>query len=374
MKDRIAVLHLRSSVAAGGGPEKTIYNTGRFINHQRFLYLVVYLTKKSQPSEIAQKGKDEGLTYFQLPGVKFFDVRQFREIMRIIRTYRVQILHCHDPKTDFYGVLLKVFFPNLKLISTLHGWIHRTWESNLYKRIDIWTLKRFNSVIAVSKTIERIAESYGIKRVSLIYNAIDIDEWRPKYHCTNLFTLHDPQAFLVGYVGRISTEKGPIDFVKVAYKVLQNDSHCEFIVAGEGPEMEAMKNLALKLDIITHFHFLGHVKSEDLYSIYQKLDLLLVTSITEGLPNNILEAFAMYVPVVATRIGGISEIVDDGYNGLLATPGDVSELANLVLKIKNNKELSDSFKNRGRLIIEEKFSFDVRVKKIEELYITISQK
>ena len=370
MPDRIAVLHLRASSGSGGGPEKTILKTGQLINAHKFLYLIAYLKKKDADlSPVSQRSKKEGLSYFEFSGRRFIDPTQLWEIARLIRKYGVHILHCHDPKTDFYGVLLRTLFPKLIIASTMHGWIKRTRKSAFYIILDIWLLRRFHAVITVSKNLEQTAKDYGIVRTYLIYNAIDTDEWQPTYPSDPaIFTPKDPRSFIVGYTGRISKEKGPFNFIRVANRILQQDKHCEFVVAGEGPQLEAMQKLAEQMGIMQQFHFLGHVEGFSMYSLYQKFDLLISTSSTEGLPNNLLEACAMFVPVIATKVGGVGELIENGYNGFLTEDGDIEALAQQALTLKKNQELAEKFRRNAREVVERKFSLSESVHRLEEVY------
>ena len=370
MPDRIAVLHLRSSSGNGGGPEKTILKTGYLINRHRFLYLIAWLKKReAHLSPISQRAEKAGLNYIELAGRRFIDIVQLRDIIKLIKKYHVLILHCHDPKTDFYGILLKILFPRLILLSTVHGWIKRSVKSRLYNLLDIWLLKKFHGVIAVSEKLEQKLQDCGIEQTYLIHNAIDTDEWQPKYpKYSALFRPMDPRSFLIGYIGRISKEKGPFDFIRVAERVLQQDNFCEFVVAGDGPQIQAVKNLAEDLGIMRQIHFLGQVEGPDIYSLYQRLDLLLSTSSTEGLPNNLLEAGAMFVPVIATKVGGVGELVEDGYNGFLSEEGDIQSLAQQVLTLKRDQELAKKFKVHGREVVCKKFSSIERVHRLEEVY------
>jgi glycosyltransferase involved in cell wall biosynthesis len=378
MEDRIVVLHLRAASDSGGGPEKTIYNTGRFIDSKRFLYLIAYLKKNSSDlSLISQNITKAGLNYFEFAGGSFIDRKQLSQIVHLVRKHGVQIIHSHDPKTDFYGLLLKLRFPKLKLVSTMHGWIHRTWKSAFYNKLDMYVLRCFHIVIAVSGSIEKTAKRFGLSNTCLIYNAVDTNEWKPvcpaKYPKILQTIPRNSQSFVVGYVGRLSKEKGPMDFIKTAQKILKKDINCEFVVAGDGPEMEAMKGLAEATGIIGKVHFLGHVNRDDMISVYQKLNLLLSTSKTEGFPNNILEALAMSVPVVSTNVGGVNEIITNDYNGLLAEKDNIDKLTIHVTRIKNDKALADRLIKHGRLTAENKFSFDARVNKLEKLYQNLIQ-
>lgn len=374
--EKIVVMHLRSSSGSGGGPEKTIYKTALFLDSTRFLYLVVYLKKRNDELTISRKAAEAGLNYYELTGRSFIDIKQIVQLAKIIRLNKVQILHCHDPKTDFYGYILNICFPSLAIISTIHGWIKRSGKSLFYISLDKFLLRYFDAVIAVSSDMKRAANLSGIKNTRLIHNAIDINEWDPaKSTPRSLLFQKNPNSFVVGYVGRLSKEKGALDFVMVSQKVLEEaiaGELIEFLVAGEGPEIGAMKTLAADFGILDHYTFLGQVDSKAMVSLYREIDVLLSTSYSEGLPNNLLEAGAMYVPVVATDVGGVSDIISDRFNGLLSAPGDIRTLASHVMAIKRDKNLADMLKANGRLIVTEKFSFSARVKKIEALYKSIA--
>ena len=340
----------------------------------RHYNLRIIILRFSDLSPISQMAKEAGLNYFEFSGRRLIDMAQIWNIIKLIKKHQVHILHCHDPKTDFFGMLLKLLFPKLILITTMHGLFKTTKKSAFYIVVDFCALKMFHNVITVSKKLEQTVKKYGISRTHLIHNAIDAEEWQPIYPPDpDLFTPKDPNSFIIGYSGRISKEKGPLDFVRVAHIVLQNNNHCEFVVAGEGPLTESMQDLARKLGIIQKFHFLGQVKSSRMYSLYQKLDLLLSTSHTEGFPNNILEASAMFVPVVATKVGGVGEVIENGYNGFLSDKGDVHSLAQQVLTLKRNQELAEQFRCRGREVVTKRFSFSERAHRLEEVYEELTQ-
>jgi glycosyltransferase involved in cell wall biosynthesis len=370
MPDKVVILHLRHSEGAGGGPETGISNSASFIDSDKFSPIVVYLRKpKEDISPISDRLRQRKINYFEFPGMRFFSLNQFLNIVKLIRRYQVHIIHCHDPKTDFYGYLLKFLFPKLIFISTIHGWIERSYKGTFYNRLDRYVLRSFTVVIAVSQNIEQVARKHRITNTHLIHNAIDINKWQPmKQDCSSEGLTKDSRPFSIGFVGRISKEKGPIDFVRIAHKVLGYAADCKFIIAGEGPEKESMEIMVKELRMEDKLHFLGQLDRGQLHALYQKLDLLLLTSSTEGLPRAILEACAMSVPVVATRVGGVEEIITHNYNGLLAEAGDIDLMTKHVLFVKDNPELADKFKKNGRTIVENKFSLKERVKSIENLY------
>lgn len=364
---KTTVMHLRHAADGGGGADSVILNIATFINDKRFKLIFVYLTKRgSDISEISIALSDKGVKYLELPGRVFFDIKQFINIIKLIKQYNVKIVHSHDSKSDVYGFMLRILCPRLKLVSTVHGWLKRRLRSVLYAKLDKFLLKKYDLVIAVSENLKQIAENCGIQKTCLIHNSININKWHPGNGIRTEKGMETP--FNVGFVGRISKEKGPLDFVQVAEKILKQDGGCEFLVAGKGPEYESMKKLAIQLGLKNKFHFYGKLDDLQLFSFYQRLDLLLLTSYTEGLPMVLLEASSMFVPVVATKVGGVSEIIIHNYNGLLAEAGNIDLLARHVLSIKKNPEMNGKFKKNGRSIVENRFSVENNIKKIENVY------
>jgi len=372
---RVNVLHIRMTSGRGGGPEKTLLKSGRLIDSRRFGYTVGYLRRHDGDiSAVMDLGRGAGLDYREFPGRLFIDLGQLRAIRRCIRETGAHILHCHDPKTDVYGLVLKRLCPDLRLVGTMHGWMWRTSLRRVFSnRLDLWALSAFDVTIAVSDAVRRIAERHGLRNVRVIHNAIDTDEWDTESPGDRMADLRDPGTFLIGFVGRLSSEKCPLDFISVAEAVAARDKTCRFVVVGEGPDRSAAQELALSRGLGGTVRFTGLIEPSEMISLYRDLDLLLLTSRTEGLPNTVLEALAMQVPVVATDVGGVGEIVVHGSSGLLAAQGDIEALANHVMAVKDDPGLADRLKKGGRKVVEQRFSFRSRMRQIEETYHHLAQ-
>lgn len=365
MSDKTGVLYLRHVAGGGGGADTVILNTATLIDRERYSLVIGYVRKNSEDiTPVLIKTKDRGIEYCDLPGSNIIDVRQMIRIGRLIRERNMKIVHCHDAKTRIYGYMLKFFFPRVKFIGTIHGWIARRRRSSYYIQLDRFALKRFDAVIVVSMSTMQTAQKHGLRRLHLIHNSIDTNKWQP-------LPSKKETGLRVGFVGRISKEKGPFDFVLTAANILKKYPGCELIVAGSGPEEDDMKTLARQKNIAKSFSFLGHLDESQLRVLYSRLDLLLMTSYTEALPMSLLEACAMQVPVVATRVGGVGEIIQDGYNGLLAEAGDVATISANALRLLEDRDLAQRLATNGRTVVQQRFSLQSCVKKIEEVYSNV---
>ncbi len=361
---KISVMHLRAAARNGGGPEKTILKTAAMIDARRFDYTVVYLRKKHHDlTPLARQYQEANLPFRELVG-GVIDPFLLIRLAKLVKQNNVQILHAHDPKSIVYAFLLKLLVHNLKLVATLHGWVTLRMRSSLYAIISTALLKRFDLVIAVSKDLLEHTRKSGITKLKLLYNAIDLQQWNDSGNRPD-----DPQQpFRIAFVGRISQEKGPLEFVHTAQQILASSPDCEFVVAGEGPMLEQMKQEVQRSNLQDCFRFLGHLSQKEMPPLYRSVDLLLSTSHTEGMPNNLLEAMAAGVPVVATRVGGVAELITDGDNGLLASRNDIELLAKHVARLKQHPQLVETITTNARKTVAEKFCFRNRTRTLENLY------
>jgi len=116
---------------------------------------------------------------------------------------------------------------------------------------------------------------------------------------------------------------------------------------------------------------IGH--RTDMLDVYASIDILAISSFTEGLPNVLLEAFALGKPVVSTEVGGVTEVLEDGVNGFIVNPGDAQTLADRLLRLLQNPKLAASMGRHGRSTIEQRFSFASRTERLMALYETFSE-
>lgn len=370
MADRTVIVYIRHSAGSGGGADSVLLNTVKALDRSRFAPVVVFLRKHGEaPSVHVPYLTLLQIPCFDLPGSSLIDLRQLRKLAAIAMQYEADIIHSNDPKSDITGILLRAFLPGVRIISTVHGWIRRRPRSVLYTLIDQCALKRFDAVIAVSRHIAAMAQAKGIRKVHVIHNGIDPDAWEPLPQDRSSRALQDVKvSFRIGFVGRVSKEKGPLDFTAVAGKIIAVHPSCEFLVAGEGPEEGPMRDMVRQSGMDGKFSFLGPLLQSQLIEVYRKLDLVLLPSYTEGLPMVVLEAFAMAIPVVATNVGGVGEVISHGINGYLAEPGDIDAMAGFVLGILQNSGLRNTMRDNARRTVEDHFCLQTTVRMLEDLY------
>jgi glycosyltransferase involved in cell wall biosynthesis len=373
----IKVLEIRSTYKGGGGPDKTILNSLLLHDKNVVEMRAVYLRGiDDQEYSIDKQAAELGLkNYFDIAEKGKFDYRVFRYLRKYILENNIDIVHSHEFKTNFYNLLLKKTLRknNIKFIMTAHNWAGQDIQAKIYKFLDLKTIKRLDHVIAVAGFVESILRKAGIskKKITLIYNAIDTNYWQKKEHLGNLrdaFHLQDCYPVL-GAVGRLMPEKDIYTMLKAFSIIVKKFPKARLFFVGEGKEgsrKEEYLAQACLLNVEKQLVFMGYTRR--LLEVYNTFDIYFMTSLTEGMPNVLLEAMAMELPVVSTNVGGVSELVIDNNSGYLINPKDYKSLAEKVITLAEDLPKQQMFGKNGRFIIENKFNFRKRLILLEAFY------
>lgn len=373
----VRIMELRGTYKGGGGPDKTILLSAAKHDTKDFFVLVTYLREPDDDEfQIGEMAKFYGVPYYvEVIDRSMLDMVCVFELNRLIRKYKLEIIHAHDIKTTLLGVILKILNPSVKIMHTAHGWILNSNRDRLKQKIQFFLLKCYPFHIAVSKATRDLMVQSGIpgKNIKVLYNSIDTSYWSKGRGVPSLRREYNLQEGtpVVGTVGRLSREKDIPTFFNVALKILHDCPETVFFIVGDGKGdiVEELKDLAESMGLSDHVFFTGH--RTDLPDIYSSFDLFLMTSLTEGLPNTVLEAMALEIPVVCTSVGGVPELIDHGETGYLCSPGDVDDLSNRVIELltDSNKRIQLGKKERERIL--KYFDFNKRLSNIEKMYFDL---
>lgn len=365
------VMDARVVTGAGGGPEKTILNSPRFLDPLGYKMVCAYLHPPGDPGfeTIRQKAERSGAPLVAIPDRGPWDWRIVSELLTVCRRERVAIWHGHDYKTNALGLLLKRFWP-MKLVTTVHGWVEHTTRTPLYYRIDQMCLPRYEKVICVSDDLFEACQKCGVatKHLVLLENAIDAADYVRRRSIPEAKTqfglpLH---GLVIGAVGRLSAEKGFDTLIRSIRDLVRRGLDVRLLIAGEGGERPKLERLARELGIADRVSLPGW--QADVRGVFEAMDVFALSSLREGLPNVVLEAMALEVPVVATRVNGVPRLVQDGRNGLLVASGDQEGLATALYGLLSNHSLRDLFRRAGRRTVEGQFSFSNRMQRLKRIY------
>lgn len=368
------VMELRGTYKGGGGPDKTILLSAAKHCRKKFFILVTYLRDPSDKDfQIGKMAKDYGVPdYVEVMDRSMLDMKCLAQLNTLVKKHHIDIIHVHDLKTTLLGVLLKGLNPKVKIMHTAHGWIIHSRKDRIKQIIQYAMLRCYPLHIAVSCATRDLMVNSGIpyKNIEVLYNSIDTNYWEKGRGTASLrqeYQIPDG-TMVVGTVGRLSREKDLPTFFNVAKLILEKINDAVFFIVGDGKEdvVSELIELAETMGLKNHIYFTGH--RTDLINVYSSFDLFLMTSLTEGLPNTVLEAMSLEIPVVTTAVGGVPELIENGISGRLCPAGDITALSKQCIELLESHEKRIELGGKARERICDMFDFEKRLHRIENIY------
>jgi len=210
-------------------------------------------------------------------------------------------------------------------------------------------------------TRSRLREAdYPERKLRMIHNAVDLDRYQAADRAPG-----GNAVPIVVFVGRMRPVKG-VDVLVRAWKEVQARHRARLILAGDGPIVPDIKKLAAQTGVADSIEFVGEISTVP--ELLRRSDIYVQPSYQEGLPNSVLEAMATGLPIVATRISGNEDLVEDGRNGLLVPPGDAAALAQAIVRLLADPVAARRMGERSRAIVSEQYGLPVVMAKLERAY------
>ena len=232
-------------------------------------------------------------------------------------------------------------------------------------------------IIAVSDSCRTFLidrEGVPAEKITLVQNAIDLRRFSSgcgsRAGARKSLGLPESGPVVAG-VGRLNPQKNFSLFIRIAADVLKRHPQTHFVLAGEGPENELLRKLAQECGVGDRLHFCGYVP--DTRQIYLAADVLLMPSLFEGLPMTLLEAMAMRVPVVASALDGIAEVVEDGRDGFLVPTGDLPMFCERICQVIEDPSLARDIGESASYKISNRFSSERMCREVELIYDRFSK-
>lgn len=373
MPDRTAVLHTRVVTDSGGGPDKTILNSASHLSDSPYWLAAAYMHPPNDPgfAAIRKRADAAHCPLISVPDRGPLDRSVLRNMLDVCRRYDVRIWHAHDYKSNLIGLTLRPFHP-MKLVTTVHGWVRHTTRTPLYYAVDRLCLPYYHHVICVSEDLRQRALKTGVaaERCTMIPNAIDHQLFTRKHTPADAPLRRElgvPEGRLVvGAVGRLSAEKGFTDLIRAAKTLIDEGVDLELWIAGEGEQYAALAEMIERLSLTDRVRLLGFCG--DTIGLFHAMDLFVLSSLREGLPNVILEAASMRVPIVSTRVAQVPLMLTDDDTALLCDIGDVDALTNAMRRALDDEALRERLGAAGRTLIEREYTFVQRMAKVRAIY------
>lgn len=334
-------------------------------------FLPIFATKEEGP--ITEQLKELGITYYTLEEKGLLGFQYIANFIKIIKSEKIDILHLNTltpfcKYAGIAGVLLRI--PVVWFVRE-NPMISRS------KRLRFWLKMLSSKIIFVDRDTKEKLLPENRSDVEVIYNGVDTETFKP-FKSTFLFEKFNIASTkkLIGYIGLITKRKG-LDYLIKALPLIKerNENFKVIIIGGHKTTEEAyfleIKNLIKKLKLESEVYFTGELT--DIEFPLNSLDIIVLPSLEERCSRTLLESLATAKAVVATKVGGTPEIIDDGINGILVEAENEKQIADAVLRLLSNNELRDMMGKNARLKAEKFFDIRENMKRIRELYLSIDR-
>jgi glycosyltransferase involved in cell wall biosynthesis len=304
------------------------------------------------------------------------ELRALVRLYRLMRRERPHIVHTHTAKAGFVGRLAARLARVPAVVHTFHGHILHGYYSprktQLLRGMERILTRLTNHIIAVSEQVRQDLVTYGVapaEKILVVPLGLELEPFLDGSQSRGAFrrelNLNGGER-LVGIVGRLFPIKNHRLFLDAAALMARQERVARFVIVGDGVLRPEMEQYAHALDIADRVVFTSWRR--DLPRIYADLDVLAVTSNNEGTPVSAIEAMAAGCPVVATRVGGLPDLISDGETGYLVPPGDAQAVSAAMLRLLREPEMARRMGQAARALVRERFAAQRLVSDMERLY------
>ncbi len=362
---RVRVVEVMAT-GTNGGAQEHVFSLVTRLNPACYDVRVVSLSHGSSVRRLEKAGID--VSVIDEPD----DRLAVQALAELLAPIEPEILHNHMYRAEVVGTRAALLLGEKgcrrpAVISTVHSSRVRCADDRQVLRQLAPLMDR---LIVVSKAIEQKIRDEGRSGVpvSLIYNGVDLQRYNHQQPCC---TLHEDYSIpesspIVGVVARLEAEKGHRTLIDAWPLVLAAHPEAWLLIVGEGSERDSLEAQAASLGIAGCVVFTG--RREDVPAVTAALDISVLPSYREAQGLSVLEAMALSRPVVASRVGGIPEMIEDGVSGLLVPPNDHEALASAIVRLLSDHPYADMVAKRGHDLVHDRFCIELMVRSIETLY------
>jgi len=366
MKGKVKILHLIYSLEIGGA-ERDLINKLKEFDRDRYAFDICCMVKRG---EFAERAEEVGARVFCLGMRHKLDLSAFLRFRKLARSDHYDLLHLHLFNAGLLG-RLAVIGGKIPVVYTVQS--ART-HLPLWKRwIERVLSRKTGKIIGSSDAVGKALESFGVAShvMTTIYNAVDFNELEASSSPSRVrkeLGIRET-TFVIGTIARLRPVKGVRHLIRAAAGVRQSVPDFRVIIAGDGPERKELESLSAALGLTDTVRFLG--MRRDIRDVITAMDLFVLSSDSEAFGIAVVEALGCRIPVVASRVGGIPEVVREGDTGLLFTAGHVDEMVEKIVYARTHREVIKAMARRGEEDVKHRFAAAVLAAKTEQVYLTL---
>ncbi len=372
---KINILHVYQNSKVGG-IQQQILNLMRSYDTNTFRPAFCCLGPKK---EIGEEIERLGFKSIALNRARYhkFSPGIITDLYRIIKEEKIHILRTHKYRANLYGRIAGWFANTPVIIASLHI-DYGDKDVNAGRKIANRMLAGVTDiVVAVSDSVKRDSVRYDRldpSRITVIHNGVDTYTFNPEraFQCPGKDLSIEKKDVVIGCIGRIVHSKGLSYLLEALPYIRQRCRSVKLLIVGDGSLKDDLREQAGRLRIADRVIFAG--RRRDIPDLLSRIDVFVLPSVKEGLPNAILEAMAMGKPIVATNVGGIPEVLKHGVSGFIVPPRDIESLSRAVVSLLDDRNLAKRLGHESRKCILEHYSIHSTVLKWQTLYLSLLEK
>ena len=366
MKSAIKVMHIIHALEPGG-LEKGVVNITNHLNSKGFEISICCL----ENSGAFEKRLNHGTKVFVMNKQPGIDYLLPLRLARLFRREKTMIVHTHELGTYLYGTVGAKLALRPRIIHGEHGGLLQSSESRKKYLIVRRCLSYVTDVIHTMSADLKHALAHMTRinpgKIVTILNGVESEKFgRTSSSRSRVMLGIEPEVFVIGTVGRLSPVKNFELLIRIIPKLNHIGIHPKVLFVGDGPSRSNLESLIKKCCLEEQIIFLGN--RSDVPELLSAMDIFVLPSLSEGLSNSILEAMATGIPVIASDVGGNSELVVHNETGFLFPPGDGNALSQRIAELAGNPEKRYKMGISGRRRIEESFTLEKMIQNYEQLY------
>jgi glycosyltransferase involved in cell wall biosynthesis len=335
--------------------------------------LGMFAVRPADTTPAIEEARRRGFRVSVLAQERRYDPKLIPQAWNVVREEDATVLQSHGYKPALLAWCLK-HVTGLPWVAFSHGYTSENRRMALYNRLDTWLLRRADRVVVMSHAMGQWMQEQGVaeERIQILHNAVDIEDHRPEAEGRAFRSLYrvDTDDLLVGVIGRLSPEKGQREFLRAFKEVVRVVPDVKAVLVGDGQDRPLLETQVAAAGLKNRVIFAGYQR--DMSDIYAALDVVVIPSLSEGLPNVLLEAMLHRKAVVATAVGGIPEVIPSVLSSLLVSPGDLGALARGMIRCLRDPALRLTYGELGGDHVRQHFSPARRAQQMVDLYRSLA--
>ncbi|MBU1203311.1 glycosyltransferase family 4 protein [Patescibacteria group bacterium] len=382
------ILYLVTQTKWGGAQKYVLQMAGYFKKHNEIH--IAHGKSSTDDQRFLNSAKKLDIKTIELPYlVRNIDLSKdylaMIDIYKLLNKEQYEIIHLNSSKTGLLGALAARLYASnpintkIRVVYTAHGFVFNEPLSKTRKKLYRFSEKFSTAIQNVIITVSDYDKASAIEnkitpdaKMITIHNGLDFDKYNfyEKKEALKKLSLNPDKKYF-GTIASFYPTKGYQYLIEAIKMLLAKDSpiikNYNWALIGDGPEMENIKKLAKDQGVENYIKFLGQI--DNAYKYLPAFDIFVLPSVKEGLPFTILEAGLAQVPTIASRVGGISEIITDQKTGLLVSPADPLSLVESMEKMSSDNELANNIAHQNYQNIKNNFNLTNTLEKTEKIYL-----